>query len=100
MAQRAYAELAARIDAVIHCAAITQFSRADGRLAATNVAGTGHVTAFAAAANAVLCHVSTAFAHTTVDGERGRTAVGYASSKLAADQVVRSSGVPHVIFRP
>jgi nucleoside-diphosphate-sugar epimerase len=97
---RAYAELAARVDAVIHCAAVTDFNRTGGSLEATNIAGTGHVAAFAAAADAVLYHVSTAFVHTTVDGDRGRTAIGYASSKLAAEQVVRSSGVPHVIFRP
>ncbi len=97
---RAYAELAARTRAVIHCAAVTDFNRTDGSLEATNIAGTEHVAAFAAAAKAVLYHVSTAFAHTTADGDRGRTAIGYASSKLAAEEVVRSSGVPHVIFRP
>jgi nucleoside-diphosphate-sugar epimerase len=100
LAQRAYAELAARVDAVIHCAAITDFNRTDGSLEATNIAGTEHVAAFAAAAGAVLYHVSTAFVHTTADGDRGRTAVGYASSKLAAEEAVRSSGVPHVILRP
>jgi nucleoside-diphosphate-sugar epimerase len=100
LAQRPYAELAAKVDAVIHCAAITDFSRTGGRLEATNIAGTEHVAAFAAAANAVLYHVSTAFVHTTVSGDQGRTAVGYASSKSAAEDVVRSSGVPHVILRP
>jgi nucleoside-diphosphate-sugar epimerase len=100
LAELAYADLAARVDAVIHCAAITDFNRTDGSLEATNIAGTEHVAAFAAAANAVLYHVSTAFVHTTVDGDRGRTAIGYASSKAAAEEVVRSSGVPHVIFRP
>jgi uncharacterized protein YbjT (DUF2867 family) len=35
-----------------------------------------------------------------VDGDRGRTAIGYAASKSAAEQYVRSSGVPHVILRP
>jgi nucleoside-diphosphate-sugar epimerase len=100
LAEQAYAELAARVDAVIHCAAVTDFNRGDGSLEATNIAGTGHAAAFAAAADAVLYHVSTAFADTTVDGARGRTAIGYASSKLAAERVVRSSGVPHVIFRP
>ena len=50
--------------------------------------------------NAVLYHVSTAFVHTKVDGDRGRTAIGYASSKRAAEEIVRSSGVPHVILRP
>ena len=100
LAADAYAELAAKVDAVIHCAAVTDFNRTDGSLEATNIAGTEHVAAFAAAANAVLYHVSTAFVHTTVDGDRGRTAVGYAASKLAGEKVVRSSGVAHVIFRP
>jgi len=100
LAERAYGELAARVDAVIHCAAVTAFNRHDGSLEATNVTGTEHVAAFAAAANAVLYHVSTAFVHTTVAGDRGRTAIGYASSKLAGEKVVRSSGVAHVIFRP
>jgi nucleoside-diphosphate-sugar epimerase len=100
LAERAYADLAAKVDAVIHCAAVTEFNRTDGSLEATNIAGTEHVAAFAAAANAVLYHVSTAFVDTTADGDRGRTAIGYASSKSAAEQVVRSSGVPHVILRP
>jgi nucleoside-diphosphate-sugar epimerase len=100
LAEQSYAELAAKVDAVIHCAAVTDFGRADGSLEATNIAGTEHVAAFAAAAEAVLYHVSTAFVHTTVDGDRGCTAIGYASSKLAAEEVVRSSGVPHVILRP
>ena len=100
LAEHAYAELATKVDAVIHCAAVTNFNRTDGSLEATNIAGTEHVAAFAATANAVLYHVSTAFVHTTVDGDRGRTAIGYAASKLAAEQVVRSSGVPHAIIRP
>ena len=100
LAGRVYVELAAGVDAVIHCAAVTDFHRTDGSLEATNIAGTGHVAAFAAAAGAVLYHVSTAFVHTTAVGDRGRTAVGYASSKAAAERVVRSSGGPHVIFRP
>jgi nucleoside-diphosphate-sugar epimerase len=100
LAERAYAELAARVDAVIHCAAVTDFNRVDGSLEATNITGTEHVAAFAAAAGAVLYHVSTAFVHTTVDGDRGRTAIGYAASKLAGEKVVRSGGVAHVIFRP
>src|SRR6516225_6433109 len=102
LAERAYTDLAARVDAVIHCAAATGFNRTDGSLETTNVTGTEHVTAFAAAAAAkpVLYHVSTAFVHTTAVGDRGRTAIGYASSKSAAEQIVRSSGVPHVIFRP
>src|SRR5579862_5716277 len=38
LAGSAYAELAARVDAVIHCAAVTEFNRTDGRLEATNIA--------------------------------------------------------------
>jgi nucleoside-diphosphate-sugar epimerase len=102
LAEQAYAELTARVDAIIHCAAVTDFNRTDGSLEATNIKGTEHVTAFAAAAAAkpVLYHVSTAFVHTTTAGDRGRTAIGYASSKSAAEQIVRSSGVPHLILRP
>ena len=100
LAGPAYAELAAKVGAVIHCAAITDFNRADGRLEATNVAGTERIADFAAAANATLYHVSTAFVDTTVDGDRGRTAIGYAASKAAGEQIVRSSNVPHVILRP
>jgi nucleoside-diphosphate-sugar epimerase len=100
LGEQAYVELADRVDAVIHCAAVTDLNRTDGSCEATNVAGTERAAAFAAAANAVLYHVSTAFVHTTVEGERGRAAIGYAVSKAAAEQVVRSSGVPHVIVRP
>src|SRR5215472_3674364 len=100
LAEQAYVDLAAKVDAVIHCAAVTDFNRGAGRLEATNITGTQHVAAFAAAANAVLYHVSTAFVHTKVDGGRGRTAIGYARSKWAAEEAVRSSGVPHVILRP
>jgi nucleoside-diphosphate-sugar epimerase len=100
LAERPYLELAGKVDAVIHCAAVTDFNRTDGSLEATNIAGTEHVTAFAGAAKAVLYQISTAFVHTTVDGDRGRTAIGYAASKSAAEQVVRASGVPHVILRP
>jgi thioester reductase-like protein len=100
LAGHTYAELAAKVDAVIHCAAVTDFGRTDGSLEATNIAGTENVAAFATAARAVLYHVSTAFVHTTVDGDRGRTAIGYAASKSAAEQVVLSSCIPHVILRP
>jgi thioester reductase-like protein len=100
LAEHVYAELAEQVDAVIHCAAVTDFNRTDGTLEATNIAGTQHVLAFAAAAGATLYHVSTAFVHTTSDGERGRTAAGYAASKSAGEQLVRAAGVPHVILRP
>jgi thioester reductase-like protein len=95
-----YDRLASTVGAVVHCAAVTEFNRTDGSLHATNVVGTEHMVAFAARARAVLYHVSTAFVHTTADGDRGRTALGYAESKATAEEIVRASGVPHVILRP
>lgn len=98
--EAAYRELAGTVDAIIHCAAVTDFNRTDGSLQATNIVGTEHMVAFAAEAGAVLYYVSTAFVHTSAAGERGRTAVGYAESKASAEEIVRTSGVPHVILRP
>jgi thioester reductase-like protein len=95
-----YARLSRQVDAVVHCAAVTDFNRTDGSLEATNVTGTQNMIAFAEAAGATLYHVSTAFVNTTVDGDRGSRAVGYAASKSAAEDILRSSGVPHVILRP
>jgi nucleoside-diphosphate-sugar epimerase len=98
--EQTYHELLAQVDAVIHCAAVTDFNRADGTLEATNIAGTQHVIDFTAAAGAVLYHVSTAFVNTISDGRRGRIAAGYASSKSTGEELVRAGGVRHVILRP
>ena len=95
-----YTRLAARVDAVIHCAAITDFSRDDAALESTNVIGARHVQEFAAAADATLYHVSTAFVHASTEAERGRVAVRYAASKRAGEQSLRDRGLPHVILRP
>jgi nucleoside-diphosphate-sugar epimerase len=100
LAQADYAYLAEQVDSVIHCAAVTDFNRTDGSLEATNIAGTEQVLAFAADADATMYHVSTAFVHTEVTGDRGRTAAGYAASKSAAEEIVKSSGVRRVILRP
>jgi nucleoside-diphosphate-sugar epimerase len=100
LAPAAYAELAGRVDAVVHCAAVTDFNRDDGSLENTNVTGTAHVVAFTEQADATLYHVSTAFVHTRAQGERGRTAVGYATSKRTAEDVVRASRGRHVVVRP
>jgi nucleoside-diphosphate-sugar epimerase len=95
-----YADLAGQVDAVIHCAAITQFNRSDGSLEATNIGGTENVLAFAEDAAAIFYHVSTAFVNTEAVSDNQQTALGYASSKRAAEMVVKSSSVPHVILRP
>lgn len=95
-----FAELAGRVDAVVHSAAVTSFNRDDGSLEATNVGGTRHVLDFAAAAEAPIYHISTAYLHARADGDRGRTAVRYAASKREAEALVRASGIEHVILRP
>lgn len=100
LSDRTYRDLVGRVDAVIHCAAVTDFARKDGSLEATNIDGTQRVAAFAVDAGATLYHVSTAFVGTTAQAGRSSTSVGYAASKAAGEQVVRASGVPAVILRP
>lgn len=95
-----YDRLADRVDAVIHCAAVTDFNRTDGSLEATNIGGTEEVIAFARASGARLYHVSTAYLHAEASNGRGETAVRYAASKRAGEALIRDSGVPHVIHRP
>jgi thioester reductase-like protein len=95
-----YTGLAHRVDAVVHAAAVTVFNRKDGSLDATNVEGTRRVLQFAADAHAPVYHISTAYLHPTYDAASPRSAVGYAVSKRAAEDVVRASGVPQMILRP
>jgi len=95
-----YQHLATQVDAIIHCAAITDFNRTDGALEATNIAGTEHMIAFARKAKATLYHVSTAFVNTMAEGDRGQIAVSYAASKSAGEELLKASGVQHVILRP
>jgi len=95
-----YAQLARKVDAVIHSGAVTGFARNDGTLEKTNVDGTRRVLEFAERADATVYHVSTAYLHAKADGERGRTAATYAASKRAGEDVVRSSSARHVILRP
>ena len=98
--QREYRNLVARADAVIHCAAVTDFHRSDGSLEATNINGTANVVALAEAAEATLYHVSTAFVHTETTGARGSKAVNYAASKRSGEAIVKAAQTPHVILRP
>jgi nucleoside-diphosphate-sugar epimerase len=92
--------LASSVDAVIHAAAVTQFNGSDADLQRTNVDGTGHALELAATSGAPFYYVSSAYLHARENGERGRTAVRYAATKRAAEDLVRGSGLPHVIVRP
>ncbi len=95
-----YGELAARIDSIVHAAAMTDFGGPDETLQRINVDGTGHALALADAAGAQFVHVSTAYLHARGEGQRGHIAARYAASKHAAEAVVKTSGVAHSIVRP
>jgi len=97
---REYRELAARIDAVVHAAALTDFAGPDETLQRVNVDGTEHTLAIAHAAGAHFVHLSTAYLHARGEGQRGHIAARYAASKRAAEAVVKASGVEHSIVRP
>src|SRR6185295_14712068 len=71
---REYRELAARIDAVVHAAALTDFAGPDETLQRVNVDGTGHTLALAHAAGAQFVHLSTAYLHARGEGQRGHIA--------------------------
>jgi len=97
---REYRELAARIDAVVHAAALTDFARPEETLQRVNVDGTEHALSLAHAAGAHFVHVSTAYLDARGEGQRGHIAARYAASKRAAEAVVKASGVPHSLVRP
>ncbi len=94
-----YTALCARVDTVVHCAAITDMSGVAPELSATNVSGVQHVVAFAKAAQARLHFVSTAYCSETY-GAAAPVASDYVVSKRAAEGLVRSSGLDWTILRP
>jgi nucleoside-diphosphate-sugar epimerase len=96
-----FRRLASGTDVVLHCAAATRWNTSRDALFRVNVDGTRHVVDFAAQAGAVLYHVSTAFvASHDEDDQRGSGPMAYVSSKAAAEQVVRGSGLAAVTLRP
>lgn len=94
-----FAALARRVDYVIHSAASTSFGESKDFTFKTNVEGTRHVLELAQEANTPFCHISTAFAHLE-QIDAGHLSNAYESSKLESEEVVRQSGIPHVILRP
>ncbi|MEO3926577.1 SDR family oxidoreductase [Micromonosporaceae bacterium B7E4] len=102
-----YAELAASVDVVLHCAGVTDFSADDDTMRTQNVRGTEQIVRFAADAGARLVFSSTAFVarHESARPARAEEPGGtvdprrYLASKLAAEEVVRRSGLPAVIAR-
>ena len=95
-----FRDLAARVDSVVHAAALTDFGGPDETLQRINVDGTGHALGFADVAGAHFVHISTAYLDARGEGERGHVAARYAASKRAAEAVVKAGGVGYSIVRP
>ncbi|MFY9821260.1 MAG: SDR family oxidoreductase [Thermoanaerobaculia bacterium] len=92
-------DMAARIDCIVHAAAVTDFHKPEAKIMRANVHSLENVFELAAAAKAPLYHFSTAFVRPT------RTAateeeLAYAVSKREGERLVRESGLPAVILRP
>jgi nucleoside-diphosphate-sugar epimerase len=98
-------ELAERVDAIIHSAALTAWGQPRERYRAINIDGTRRVVEFARAAGAPMYMISTCFVHAIERGKLsdlrpGNVVAPYIWSKLEAERVVAESGVPYSIFRP
>ncbi|MEU4771575.1 SDR family oxidoreductase [Micromonospora sp. NPDC023644] len=107
--RRAYRELCAEVDAVVHSAAIVNFSADQAEVNRLNIEGLGRVVEFAAEADATLVHVSTAYvSRYGCEGGGGRLGTEkaaartdeYVTSKYLGEQLVRDSGIDAVIVRP
>jgi len=96
------ADLARRVDVVLHAAAATNWKAMPESIRETNLAGTRALLAFASRAGAPMYYVSTAFVANppTPDGDRYAGAVAYIHSKIEAEQLTRDSDVDTVILRP
>ena len=100
-----YRALAERIDLVVHAAAVTDWAAPVEQLRRANVDGTRNVVEFCAAAGACLVHIGTAFSQALRPQAplilpEDNTIVNYVRSKVDADEVVRSAGIPATIIRP
>lgn len=95
--------LAARVDAVVHSAAATNWRAAPEAIRHANLDGTRAVLDLAERAGAPVHHISTAFVANPLapeEQERFPGAAAYLASKAEAEQVVRKAAVPGVILRP
>lgn len=95
-----YDALAARIDWIIHLAAITRLDGGEREIERANYAGTQHMLELAEYARKPLYHVSTAFTHPCDYFEGVMPQTPYEAAKVRAERLVRASGLPVSIFRP
>ncbi len=92
-------DMAARVDCIVHAAAITDFHKPDCTIMQTNVHSLANIFELAVAARAPLYHFRTAFVRPTqTSGTKDELA--YAVSKREGERLVRESGLPAVILRP
>lgn len=107
--QPAYRRLCDEVDVVVHSAAIVNFSADQSEVDRVNIEGLGRVIEFAAEADALLVHVSTAYVSrygkTGGGGRLGSAKIAprtdeYVASKWLGEQIVRDSGIDAVIVRP
>ena len=94
-----YRSLARQVDVVVHAAANVSFKKSEDH-AATNIVGTQQILRFVEQAGASLVHVSTAFLHPADNAANPRASVRYATSKRAAERLVREHPGPATIVRP
>ncbi|MBB5122434.1 hypothetical protein AF335_18920 [Streptomyces eurocidicus] len=94
-------DLARRVDLVLHSGARTAWNTSRETLFAANTTGTAHMLGFAEAAGAPFYYVSTAFVARPQEEERTASGPGaYVASKIAAERLVRESGLAAAIVRP
>ena len=94
-----YDEIASRVDAVIHCAALTGFKAEAAEARRTNVDGVANVVAFAERAEVPMIHVGTAFVRQNALHD-DTALLHYARSKEEGEGAVRSSQLDYAILRP
>lgn len=92
------------VDVVLHSAAVTSWRASREKIFETNVTGTRNMLDLARRAGARFYYVSTAFvarppAADPADPDVAGL-VAYVESKIAAEELVRFSGLGHVIVRP
>ena len=100
-----FRELAARTDAIVHAAGLTDFGAEEERHRTINTEGTRHMLELASAADAPLHYISTSYTRAISDAamrklDPSNTLYNYVSSKQAAERLIVESGVPYVIYRP
>lgn len=97
--------LASEVHSIVHSAALTEWGKPYELYQALNIDGTARVIELAQRADAPVHYLGTCFVHAIERGGYGDLGADnvvrpYIRSKLAAEQLLAQSGVPHTIFRP